>query len=59
MATLLAKFRIDYSSLTMVQDISEAPQPETTKTFEELISKFTDENAPEGWYHLYELHVFQ
>ncbi|CAH2087504.1 unnamed protein product [Euphydryas editha] len=42
MANLLAKFRIDYSSLTMVQDITELPQPETKKTFEELIKKFTD-----------------
>lgn len=43
MANLLAKFRIDYSSLTMVQDITEAPQPETRKMFDELIKKFTDQ----------------
>lgn len=43
MANLLAKFRIDYSSLTMVQDITEPPQPETKKMFDELIKKFTDQ----------------
>lgn len=48
MANLLAKFRIDYASLTMVQDITEAPQPETKQLFEELTKKFTDEDASEG-----------
>lgn len=48
MANLLAKFRIDYSSLTMVQDIMEAPQPETKKMFDELVAKFTDESCSEG-----------
>ncbi|CAH0588109.1 unnamed protein product [Chrysodeixis includens] len=45
MANLLAKFRIDYSSLTMVQDITEPPQPETMKMFEDITKKFTDETA--------------
>ncbi|PZC84037.1 bumetanide-sensitive sodium-(potassium)-chloride cotransporter isoform X1 [Helicoverpa armigera] len=45
MANLLAKFRIDYSSLTMVQDITEPPQPETTALFEEVTKKFTDKSA--------------
>ncbi|XP_022824649.1 bumetanide-sensitive sodium-(potassium)-chloride cotransporter isoform X2 [Spodoptera litura] len=45
MANLLAKFRIDYSSLTMVQDITDPPQPETTKLFEDITKKFTDESA--------------
>lgn len=48
MANLLAKFRIDYSTLTMVQDITEAPQEETKKLFEEVTKKFTEENANEG-----------
>lgn len=48
MANLLSKFRIDYSSLTMVQDITEAPQDETKKLFEEVTNKFTDESASEG-----------
>ncbi|KAJ2938440.1 hypothetical protein O0L34_g12880 [Tuta absoluta] len=47
MANLLAKFRIDYSSLTMVQDITEAPKEETKKFFEDTIKKFTDESANE------------
>lgn len=48
MANLLAKFRIDYSSLTMVQDITEPPQPETKRMFDDLIRKFTEEAAGEG-----------
>ena len=48
MANLLAKFRIDYSSLTMVQDITEPPQPETMKLFEDVTKKFTDEAANPG-----------
>ncbi|XP_052742527.1 bumetanide-sensitive sodium-(potassium)-chloride cotransporter isoform X1 [Bicyclus anynana] len=42
MANLLGKFRIDYSSLTMVQDITEPPKPETKTMFDDLIKKFTD-----------------
>lgn len=48
MANLLAKFRIDYSSLTMVQDITDPPQPETTKLFEDITKKFTEESANPG-----------
>lgn len=48
MANLLSKFRIDYSSLTMVQDITEAPQPDTKKLFDDVISKFTTDSASEG-----------
>ncbi|XP_047506432.1 bumetanide-sensitive sodium-(potassium)-chloride cotransporter [Pieris napi] len=43
MANLLGKFRIDYSSLTMVQDITEPPKPETKQLFEDTIQKFTEE----------------
>ncbi|XP_060804526.1 bumetanide-sensitive sodium-(potassium)-chloride cotransporter [Amyelois transitella] len=49
MATLLSKFRIDYSSLTMVQDISEAPQEATKKLFDDTIRKFTADNANEEY----------
>ncbi|CAH2267293.1 jg14760 [Pararge aegeria aegeria] len=45
MANLLGKFRIDYSSLTMVQDITEPPKPETKKMFDDLIKKFTDQTG--------------
>lgn len=48
MANLLAKFRIDYSSLTMVQDITEPPQADTKLFFEQITKKFTDETrAPD------------
>ncbi|XP_075979531.1 sodium potassium chloride cotransporter [Anticarsia gemmatalis] len=47
MANLLGKFRIDYSSLTMVQDITEPPQPETTKLFEDITKKFTNDTVDE------------
>ncbi|XP_041980444.1 bumetanide-sensitive sodium-(potassium)-chloride cotransporter [Aricia agestis] len=43
MANLLSKFRIDYSSLTMVQDITDAPQPDTRRMFDDLVRKFTEE----------------
>ncbi|XP_028043473.1 bumetanide-sensitive sodium-(potassium)-chloride cotransporter [Bombyx mandarina] len=45
MANLLSKFRIDYSSLTMVQDITEPPQAETKALFDETIKKFTSDSA--------------
>ncbi|XP_013170026.1 PREDICTED: bumetanide-sensitive sodium-(potassium)-chloride cotransporter [Papilio xuthus] len=47
MANLLAKFRIDYSSLTMVQDITEPPQPETKQLFDDIIKSFVGDNARE------------
>ncbi|XP_013140299.1 PREDICTED: bumetanide-sensitive sodium-(potassium)-chloride cotransporter-like [Papilio polytes] len=47
MANLLAKFRIDYSSLTMVQDITEAPQPETKQLFDDIIKSFVSDNGRE------------
>ncbi|XP_047121340.1 bumetanide-sensitive sodium-(potassium)-chloride cotransporter [Schistocerca piceifrons] len=37
MANLLTKFRIEYSSLTMVSGITEKPQPDTLAFFEKLI----------------------
>lgn len=52
MANLLAKFRIDYSSLKMVQDIMEPPQPETKRHFDELIGSFTGPDASDGMDHL-------
>lgn len=45
MANLLGKFRIDYSSLTMVQDITESPQTETKQMFDDLIKKFAEESG--------------
>lgn len=40
MASLLAKFRIDYANLTMVHDVSEKPSAKTLKLFDKIISPF-------------------
>ncbi|XP_039291807.1 bumetanide-sensitive sodium-(potassium)-chloride cotransporter-like isoform X3 [Nilaparvata lugens] len=45
MASLLAKFRIDYSDLKLIPDITKKPQEETTLFFENLIK---DLKAPEN-----------
>lgn len=48
MASLLAKFRIDYSDLTVIPDITKKPQDKTTQFFELLIRDFKvneEENA--------------
>lgn len=58
MANLLGKFRIDYSSLTMVQDITEPPQPETKQLFEDTIKKFTEETMGQGKTINYLLYYF-
>lgn len=47
MANLLSKFRIGYSSLTMVQDITEPPKAETKKLFDDIISGFTNDSVDE------------
>ncbi|XP_054288120.1 bumetanide-sensitive sodium-(potassium)-chloride cotransporter isoform X2 [Macrosteles quadrilineatus] len=44
MANLLAKFRINYTSLTMIHDISEPPRQGTITFFENLISGFRESN---------------
>nr|AIS39469.1 sodium-potassium-chloride cotransporter 1 [Spodoptera exigua] len=45
MANFFSKFSIDYSSFTMVQDITEPPQAETKAFFDETIKKFTSDSA--------------
>lgn len=40
MASLLSKFRIDYSDLTLIPDITKKPQETTTAFFNELIKDF-------------------
>lgn len=42
MANLLAKFRIEYESLTMINDIMESPQPGTKEFFSDLLKGFRD-----------------
>lgn len=40
MASLLAKFRIDYSDLKLISDITKKPKDSTMSFFEDLISPF-------------------
>lgn len=50
MASLLSKFRIDYSDLKVIPDITKSPQEETVKSFETLIKelKVPDEDEDGG-----------
>lgn len=48
MASLLAKFRIKYTSLTMIHNISDPPKPETVKFFDNIISSFRESNENAG-----------
>ncbi|CAG4955548.1 unnamed protein product [Parnassius apollo] len=47
MASLLSKFRIDYSALKMVADVNKKPRDSTLAYFDKLIAPFktTDDNA--------------
>lgn len=40
MASLLAKFRIDYSALKLIPDITKKPKDSTMSFFEDLISPY-------------------
>lgn len=40
MASLLSKFRIDYSDLQLIPDITKKPQENSTQFFNELIKDF-------------------
>lgn len=44
MAGLLAKFRIDYSHLKLLPDITKKPEDKTVKFFEDIIKEFKDVN---------------
>lgn len=44
MASLLAKFRIDYSDLKLLPDITKKPEESTMKFFDELIKDFKSTN---------------
>lgn len=48
LAALLSKFRIDYSDLIIIPDITKKARPETVKEFEEMIKKFRCEPREEG-----------
>lgn len=47
MASLLAKFRIDYSDLKLLPDITKKPKEETVKFFDDLIKDFKSDNPDE------------
>lgn len=47
MASLLAKFRIEYESLTMINDIMEAPQASTREFFDDLLKGFRENTCKE------------
>lgn len=47
MASLLAKFRIDYSDLQVVPDITSKPMESTQEFFDQLISEFTKPTNPD------------
>ncbi|XP_063708088.1 bumetanide-sensitive sodium-(potassium)-chloride cotransporter isoform X2 [Culicoides brevitarsis] len=44
MAGLLAKFRIDYSHLKLLPDITKKPEDKTIKFFEDILKEFKDTN---------------
>ncbi|XP_014204971.1 bumetanide-sensitive sodium-(potassium)-chloride cotransporter isoform X2 [Copidosoma floridanum] len=48
MAEIITKFRIKYTSLKMVDDISVQPQQETQKFFDRIISEFRKNEANES-----------
>lgn len=56
MASLLAKFRIDYSDLTLIPDITKKPQDSSISYFDRLIAEFlVPENSedPDSGQYLY------
>ena len=48
MASLLAKFRIDYASLTMVEDITEKPKEETQQLFNKILRDYAGKTEEES-----------
>ncbi|XP_067646757.1 bumetanide-sensitive sodium-(potassium)-chloride cotransporter isoform X2 [Eurosta solidaginis] len=48
MASLLSKFRIDYSDLTLIPDITKKPQESSTMFFTELIKDFVSSDKDNG-----------
>ena len=48
MASLLSKFRIDYSALKVIADVSKPAQPRTKDFFDSLIADFQGSSQPSG-----------
>lgn len=63
MAEIMAKFRIKYTSLKMVDDISIAPRQDTQNFFDKLISDFQrndpSDNSGLNIYHCNKMIVYQ
>lgn len=64
MASLLSKFRIDYSALKVISDISKPAQNYTASFFDSLIADFlednpanTKEDIPSGKVFLYQIFI--
>lgn len=49
MANLLSKLRIDYSSLTMLQGITEKPKPAAVEMHKQLINGFREGQRETGY----------
>lgn len=45
MASLLAKFRIDYSDLELISDITKKAENSTYQYFKDIISNFTNRDS--------------
>ena len=43
MASLLSKFRIDYSALKVISGVSKPAQPQTVEFFQSLITDFVED----------------
>lgn len=48
MASLLSKFRIDYSDLKVIPDITKKPQDSTISYFQSLIQPLFGKNGSDG-----------
>lgn len=48
MASLLAKFRIDYSDLQLISDITKKPQESTIRYFKEMVKEFMQASDEES-----------
>ena len=47
MATMLSKFRIEYSSMQVIPDVGKRPKDESIKEFQKIINKWKSEDVPE------------
>ena len=47
MATMLSKFRIEYSSMQVIPDVGKRPKDESIKEFQKIINKWKSDDVPE------------